>query len=295
MSSIKETAQRFFDTCETGKGWEACQSYCHAGASFSAQAGALADIDTLQAYTEWMKGLLTQGEPDAWRHFNFDELAGDAAAAVLYLSGRADIDSNDIGLFGASQGGWVAPLAATKSNVAFMVLLSPSISTVAEDRQFERAARLKKEGFTESEIQEVTEMQRLDQELTRSGQGFDRFSQLWDQNKEKRWFRRVYLGEDPAAADDEWRRWYRTIVDFDPVPLLEKTSIPILCLFGDPAHDRFGPVHLSVQRLETLKRSGKQIEIAVFKGADHNLKMVDSGQEAPFAAQLSEWLTEVKK
>jgi predicted ester cyclase len=59
MSSIKETAERFFDACETGKGWEACQQYCHASGSFSAQAGALAGVDTLQAYTDWMKGLLT--------------------------------------------------------------------------------------------------------------------------------------------------------------------------------------------------------------------------------------------
>jgi predicted ester cyclase len=59
MSSIKETAERFFVACETGKGWEACQQYCHAAATFSAQAGALAGVDTVQAYTEWMKGLLT--------------------------------------------------------------------------------------------------------------------------------------------------------------------------------------------------------------------------------------------
>ena len=59
MSSIEEAAKQFFEACETGGDWEACQQYCHAGASFSAQAGALADVDTLQAYTEWMKGLLT--------------------------------------------------------------------------------------------------------------------------------------------------------------------------------------------------------------------------------------------
>lgn len=59
MSTRLDTAMKFFDACETGKGWEACQSYCHSGASFSAQAGVLADIDTLEAYTEWMKGMLT--------------------------------------------------------------------------------------------------------------------------------------------------------------------------------------------------------------------------------------------
>lgn len=58
MTTI-DTAKAFFEACETGKGWEGCASYCASGASFSCQAGALADIHTLEAYTEWMKGLLT--------------------------------------------------------------------------------------------------------------------------------------------------------------------------------------------------------------------------------------------
>ena len=36
-----------------------CRQYCHAGATFSAQAQALAGVATLEGYTEWMKGLLT--------------------------------------------------------------------------------------------------------------------------------------------------------------------------------------------------------------------------------------------
>jgi predicted ester cyclase len=58
-STIKETAQRFFDACETGKGWAGCQQYCHPAATFSAQVGRLQGVETLQAYTEWMKNLLT--------------------------------------------------------------------------------------------------------------------------------------------------------------------------------------------------------------------------------------------
>ena len=59
MSEILEQARQFFEACETGKGWDACKAYCHSDASFSAQTGALADISTLQDYTEWMKNLLT--------------------------------------------------------------------------------------------------------------------------------------------------------------------------------------------------------------------------------------------
>lgn len=57
--TIKETAEQFFDACETGKGWDGCAPYCHKGATFAGQTDALAGIDTLEAYTEWMKNLLT--------------------------------------------------------------------------------------------------------------------------------------------------------------------------------------------------------------------------------------------
>lgn len=56
--SMMDTAKAFFEACETGKGWEECARHCAADASFSCQSIALADAQTLEAYTEWMKGLL---------------------------------------------------------------------------------------------------------------------------------------------------------------------------------------------------------------------------------------------
>jgi len=59
MTSITEQAAAFFEACETGKGWAECSAYCTSDATFSAQAEPLAEIKTLEQYTEWMKGLLT--------------------------------------------------------------------------------------------------------------------------------------------------------------------------------------------------------------------------------------------
>ena len=56
--SITETARAFFDACETGKGWAVCSAYCQPTASFAAQAEPLADMQTLEQYTDWMKGML---------------------------------------------------------------------------------------------------------------------------------------------------------------------------------------------------------------------------------------------
>lgn len=57
MSDIREPAESFFHACETGQGWERCKEYCHDDATFSAQAAPLADVTTLEGYTEWMKGI----------------------------------------------------------------------------------------------------------------------------------------------------------------------------------------------------------------------------------------------
>lgn len=59
MSSITEIAQAFFAACEAGQGWTACRAYCAADATFAAQAEPLADVRTLQQYTDWMQGLMT--------------------------------------------------------------------------------------------------------------------------------------------------------------------------------------------------------------------------------------------
>ena len=55
----RETAQAFFEACETGQGWETCKTWCAADATFSCQADALAETKTLAAYCDWMQGLLT--------------------------------------------------------------------------------------------------------------------------------------------------------------------------------------------------------------------------------------------
>ncbi len=56
--SMLETAKQFFEACESGKGWAGCEAFCHEGATFKCQADALAETTTLEAYSEWMKGLL---------------------------------------------------------------------------------------------------------------------------------------------------------------------------------------------------------------------------------------------
>ena len=87
MSAIRETAARFFDACETGKGWEGCRQFCHADASFAAQTDIFAGVDTLEAYTEAMKNLLSGPIPDGSyeiRSFAVDEARGSVCGFAVF-------------------------------------------------------------------------------------------------------------------------------------------------------------------------------------------------------------------
>ena len=86
MNPMKDTAEQFFEACETGKGWAGCQQYCHPGATFAAQVDTLANIDTLEAYTDWMQGLL-QLLPDGnaeVRSFAVDEARSNVAVFGVF-------------------------------------------------------------------------------------------------------------------------------------------------------------------------------------------------------------------
>ena len=75
MAAIQDVARQFFEACEAGKGWAACQAYCKPDASFSSQAEPLVDVKTLQGYADWMQGLMKM-MPDG--HYDLKCWATDA-------------------------------------------------------------------------------------------------------------------------------------------------------------------------------------------------------------------------
>ena len=71
----------------------------------------------------------------------FPLLADDALACLAVLKSRKDIDPRRIGLGGASQAGWLLPLAASRSrDAAFLVILSGPAVTVGEEMAYSRLA-----------------------------------------------------------------------------------------------------------------------------------------------------------
>ena len=105
MSKILEPAKRFFDACETGKGWAGCKEYCLPNATFSSQTGVLAEINTLEDYCEWVKDLFIP-VPDGRYELHF--FAADEARKTVA----------GYGVFHGTHTGPGGPVAPTGKSIA---------------------------------------------------------------------------------------------------------------------------------------------------------------------------------
>jgi pimeloyl-ACP methyl ester carboxylesterase len=78
----------------------------------------------------------------------------EAIAALHYLQSRSDIRRDQVGLWGVSQGGWVIAMAAAQypQDVAFIISVSGSGVSVAEQQIYSIQAQSKVAGMSEEDI-----------------------------------------------------------------------------------------------------------------------------------------------
>ncbi|WP_414169963.1 alpha/beta hydrolase family protein [Streptoverticillium reticulum] len=87
---------------------------------------------------------------------SYDRLADDALAGVRLLNGRADVDPGKVGLWGFSEGGWVVPLAASRSaQVSYVVLVGASGVSPARESAWALGNTLRHEGVAGSLLRTV--------------------------------------------------------------------------------------------------------------------------------------------
>jgi pimeloyl-ACP methyl ester carboxylesterase len=233
----------------------------------------------------------SDGGKESWSRFDFNDLSNDVVAAVQYLNRLEQIDKSQIGLHAVSHGGWVASLAASKTSlISFMVMKSASVTTVKQDRVFERTTRLINEGFSSTDLEEVKAMQLTEPKRTLGDNTPDRFTELFMKNKNRPWLSRAYGGNDLFSKSlVDYRKWYATIADFDPIPYLNLINIPIFWIFGDAQLDHSGPVEKSVANLELLKDKGKEYELIQLADEGHNVS------ENKYELPLYNWLKKTLK
>jgi len=184
-----------------------------------------------------------------WKQSDFAALAGDVHAGVQLLAGRADIRHDRIGLWGASQAGWIMPLVASTwpGEVAFMIVHAGTGTTVREQGVLNMGYEYRFHGATDSIIAMVTHYRMLDDAVTRTGKGEDELVRYYRAHREE-----AQLWE-PAPADDPFRRYYRMLMDFDPAGSWARVKIPVLLFFGEldanvPPKESWPPIERALAR-----------------------------------------------
>ncbi|MDP1861822.1 MAG: alpha/beta fold hydrolase [Gemmatimonadaceae bacterium] len=165
-----------------------------------------------------------------WKSADFDSLAGDVIAGVRFLTGRADIKPDRVGLWGISQAGWILPIVAATAapDIAFLVVHAGSGTTVREEGVLYLQAELRAAGLPSSSVDVGTRYQQLDDIVTATGNGWQELQRYYEAHRTTEpWL------WPPRAADDWFRTYFRMLIDFDPTSYWRRVRCPVLLFFGE--------------------------------------------------------------
>ncbi len=216
--------------------------------------------------------------------------AQDARAAFRAVSAVPEIHPERVGLWGYSNGAWVAGLAASElPECAFLVLTGASGVSPAVSEVFRRVEDLRAQGVAPDSLGAV----RRTWEIVFDYISFGQWDERWDAElaslkatmESDAHLQGLPVTEmvrrDPALdsiprMDSPILANLRTTakginpgMGFDPIPALRKVTCPVLAVLAE--HDRNLPTAESVARFAEVaaSRKGTEFRIEVLPGASH--------------------------
>jgi hypothetical protein len=228
--------------------------------------------------------------------YRYDDLAGDVLSAAARLKGLDEIDGSRIGLIGFSEGGFVAPLAASRSSdIAFMAVVSGAGASPARTVNYEMKTRLRDDGFAETVVNEALQVREGLHEYYRTRENADAVLESIDAVKEEPWFTPAFeirAKDVPDSLDDiQYTADYPADLDFDPLAHLARLEIPMLFLFGE-ADVKVPPQESAEAIRNTLIAAEREhFEIKTFPDADH-LIMINYEPAPGYLDTLTNWFVQ---
>ncbi len=209
--------------------------------------------------------------------------AQDAAAIAAGVQGRPEV--TEIGMFGFSQGAWVAPLALQKTDVRFLVLAAACGVTPAAQMRYGVAAHLRRAGYDEAAVGDALRARRLVEEHAHGSADDAEVREALEAAAREPWWESAHLPAVPL--DEEERAAWCAEMDFDPEPSIAAVDVPTLLLYG--TDDLWLPVQESVA---VWRKHHPQIEVVYAEGASHDLTR--DGRPAPEVEErLLRWLDDL--
>ncbi|MEV0293085.1 alpha/beta fold hydrolase [Nocardia sp. NPDC050710] len=210
---------------------------------------------------------------------NYNDLAGDAAAGVSFLRGRPDIDPARVGLFGHSEGGYLAPLVASKpdSGVAFAILMAgpsvPGSDVLVEQTRVIMAANGSAADVIDKQVRDTAEMAAM----LKAGDlaGAKEFAKRAN----------AALPEDQRVPESEAGAditpYFASLVAYDPAPALSSLRIPVLAFYG--GKDLQVLAYQNEQPARDLLASDPDATVYTFPGLNHLMQPTETGKPSEYS------------
>ena len=210
---------------------------------------------------------------------DFETLADDAVAAMREAKRIAGTRCARIGYQGGSQGGWVAPIAATRAPVDFVIVSFGLAVSVIDEDQEEVALEMRLKGHSQEEISKALEVASAAEAVFESGftKGFERLDAVRAKYRNAPWYKDVHgnythfiLPYTAAEAREKFKDSLPgTPFRYDPMPTLRAVKTPQLWILGED--DLEAPSAETSRRIKTLIVEGKPITLALFPHAEHGM------------------------
>jgi pimeloyl-ACP methyl ester carboxylesterase len=195
------------------------------------------------------------------------------------------LDVERVGLWGISQGGWVAPLAAARaaSRVEFLVLFASTGVTPAAQMRYAVAEQLRRSGFGEDAVARAVELRARAEAWVRYGDAGTIAEDLAAAAREP-WWSLAYLPASPPP--DDARDELAEELFFDPEPIFAATTVPALLFYGD--HDSWTPVDDSIAAWRRARGDG--VEIVILPSTGHEPVDAHGVISHAYESKLVAWL-----
>ena len=233
---------------------------------------------------------------------NTEDLSTDAQAAFDYLLTREEINTEQVGILGHSEGAMIAAmLAAENPQISFIVSLAGIAADSYEALMLQNELLVGSAGFSEEEVEaKIAEArQMLDWTLAEDWESMQTFleetltsqiGQLSDEQKTTLGDEETYIQMTVEAYLTEYQVWISYYLKHDWQADWEKVQQPALAVFG--GLDKQVEAELNRSALEeTLLVSGNQnVEIVTFPKANHLFQEAVSGSTLEYPTLSPEFL-----
>ena len=233
----------------------------------------------------------------SWRTASFVDLADDGLAGIDALRGVKNIRKDRIGFVGLSQGGHLAPLAASMGDVQFVINLVGGALPMKDMLFHELEQTYRQYGLDDLQIEELQKLTAASFAYIETGQGFDEYLKCREQIENR--FGQMMTASWPSTRDDDYWVFWRSIYDFDPIPywreIVDVRTLPVFIAYGELDEADNVPVKASMQRLKG-ELDGKTLTVRVYPDTGHSLMDEAQRSEGQFILvqglldDLNDWI-----